>query len=55
MKILLVFIFFHYIGLVNIENLSFILTLKEKNDKDLIFNIVHVPNFEINASNKHRT
>ena len=28
----------------------FILILKEKNDKILIFNIAHFPNFEISAS-----
>ena len=41
---------FYYIWFFESENLFFILILKEKNDKILIFNIAHFPNFEISAS-----
>ena len=41
---------FYYIWFFESENLFFILILKEKNDKILIFNIAHFPNLEISAS-----
>ena len=50
MKILLIFRFFHYIWFIDSENFYFIIILKEKNDKVLTFNIVHLPNFEISVS-----
>ena len=50
MKILLIFRFFHYIEFINIENLCFILILKEKMTRVLTFNIVRVRNFEIGAA-----
>ena len=49
-KIMLKFRFFHYIWFFDSENLCFILILKRKNEKVLIFNIVHFPNFKISAS-----
>ena len=49
-KILLTFRLFHYIWFIDSENLCFLLILKEKNDKVLTFNIVHVTNFEISDS-----
>ena len=42
--------FFKYIWFFDSENLCFIFIFKRKNDKVLISNIVHFPNFEINAS-----
>ena len=41
--------FFHYVWFDS-ENSSFILTLKEKNEKALTFNIFHFANFEISPS-----
>ena len=49
MKIFLIFRFFYYDWFIASENLCFILILKEKNNKVLIFNIVNFPNFEISA------
>ena len=48
-KILWIFRFFHYIWFIDSENL-FDSYFERKNDKVLIFNIVHFPNFEISAS-----
>ena len=50
MKMLLIFTFFHYIWFDDFDNLCFILILREKNDKVLIFNTVHFPDFEVSAS-----
>ena len=44
-----IYIFFHYIWCTDSENL-FHSYLERKNDKVLVFNIVHFPNFEISAS-----
>ena len=44
------FRFFYYIWSIDSGNLSFILFFERKHDKFLTFNIVHFPNFEINAS-----
>ena len=50
MKMLLKLRFFYYISFFDSENLYFILIFKGKNDKVLIFDIVHFPNFEISTS-----
>ena len=39
-----------YIWYIDSENLYFILILKKKNVKVLIFNVIHFSNFEISAS-----
>ena len=61
-EILLTFRFFHYIWLIDSENLCFISYFERKYDKVLTFNIVQFPNFKISASfllappfNKRRT
>ena len=51
MKILLKFIFFHYIWFIDSENLFYSL-FQRKNDKVLTHHIAHCPNFEISASLK---
>ena len=48
MKTLLIFKFFHYIWFIDIENL-FHSYFEKKNDKDVPFNIFHLPNFEIST------
>ena len=49
MKILLIFRFFHYVWFSDSEKL-FHSYFERKNDKILIFNIVHFPNVETSAS-----
>ena len=50
MEILLIFKLFHCISLIDSEHLFFDSYYERKNDKDLIFNAVHFPNFETSAS-----